>query len=192
MPVLAAGLYLHSFWILVAVIIWTVVNPLVFPKPERVDNWMSRGVLGEQLYFAAGKKLRRDLPTLLNLLNIPVFIGFLYLGYRQELVPMVLAGLLTMTIKFWFIDRMALLATRVGAVTGPADRNAAQGQEKNARLEVIATLLQEKGEITNNDVEALLGVSDATAERYLQEFETSGDIVQVGGTGRSVVYRLKQ
>lgn len=115
MPALAAGLYLHSFWILGAIVIWLIVNPMLFPKPTSVDNWMSKGVLGEKLYFKDGKKLKKDLPTLLNILNVPVFISFVYFGWQQELLPMILAGLLTMTIKFWFIDRMVSLIEREAA-----------------------------------------------------------------------------
>lgn len=109
MPALAVGLYLHSFWILGAVVVWLIINPMIFPKPKSVDNWMSKGVLGEKLYFKDGKKFKKDLPTLLNILNIPVFIAFIYFGWQQELLVMIFAGLLTMTIKFWFIDRMVLL-----------------------------------------------------------------------------------
>lgn len=115
MPVLAAGLYMQNSWILGAVIIWAIINPLVFPKPRSIDNWMSKGVLGEQLYFQEGKKLKRDLPTLLNILNIPVFIAFLYFGWQQELIPLLLSGLLTIVIKFWFIDRMVALYERSAA-----------------------------------------------------------------------------
>lgn len=106
MPALAVGLYLHSFWILGAVVIWLIVNPVLFPKPKRVDNWMSKGVIGEKLYFQDGKKFKKDLPTLLNIVNIPTFIAFMYFSWQQELTAMILAGLLAMTIKFWFIDRM--------------------------------------------------------------------------------------
>ena len=113
MPALAIGLYLHNVWILGAVVIWLVVNPMLFPKPKSVDNWMSKGVLGEQLYYKNGKKLKKDLPTLLNILNIPVFVAFLYFSWQQEVTTMVFAGLLTMTIKFWFIDRMSQLAGEV-------------------------------------------------------------------------------
>lgn len=117
MPVLALGLYLHDFWILGAAVVWMIINPLVFPKPQRVDNWMSKGVLGEQRYYQDGKKLKSDLPTLLNIINVPVFMSFLYFGWQQEFAPMILAGLLTMTIKFWFIDRMARLADEVSRVS---------------------------------------------------------------------------
>lgn len=112
MPALAAGLLLHNFWILGVVVVWLVINPVLFPKPKSIDNWMSKGVLGEQLYFKDGKKFKKDLPTLLNILNIPVFAMFLYFGWQQELVAMVLSGLLTMIIKFWFIDRMVLTYER--------------------------------------------------------------------------------
>lgn len=69
---------------------------------------MSRGVIGEKMYFEVGKKLKRDLPTLLN---IPLFIAFIYYSWQQELVPLILSGLLIMVVKFWFIDRMAQLAS---------------------------------------------------------------------------------
>lgn len=105
-PALAVGLYLHNVWILGAVVIWLIVNPVLFPKPKRVDNWMSKGVVGEKLYFQDGKKFKKDLPTLLNIVNIPTFIAFMYFSWQQELAAMILAGLLTMVIKFWFIDRM--------------------------------------------------------------------------------------
>lgn len=109
MPLLAAGLYFHSYWILGLTIVWLIINPVVFPRPKSVDNWMSKGVIGEKLYFEDGKKLRRDLPTVLNLLNIPLFLMFIYFGWQQELIPLILSGLLIMVVKFWFIDRMVRL-----------------------------------------------------------------------------------
>ena len=43
--------------------------------------------------------------------------------------------------------------------------------------------------ITNNAVEKLLGVSDATATRYLEELEKEGLIKQQGETGKYTYYR---
>ena len=57
-------------------------------------------------------------------------------------------------------------------------------EKKNKILE----LLKDKNKITNNDVEKLLNVSDASATNYLQELENEGKIKQVGKTGRSVFY----
>lgn len=46
-------------------------------------------------------------------------------------------------------------------------------------------------EVTNDDVEKELGVSDATATRYLDALEKQGRIEQIGEKGRFVKYRLK-
>ena len=45
--------------------------------------------------------------------------------------------------------------------------------------------------ITNDEVQELLGVADATATRYLEALEQEGAIVQVGKEGRSVYYKSK-
>jgi hypothetical protein len=116
MPALAFGLYSHNAWVFGGVVLWAIVNPLVFPPPKRVDNWMSKGVLGEQLYYQDGKKFKKDLPTALALLNVPVFAYFMYAGWQQQLIPMILSGLLVMTIKFWFIDRMVFSYERNQAI----------------------------------------------------------------------------
>ncbi len=55
----------------------------------------------------------------------------------------------------------------------------------------ILDLFDGKEEMTNNDVEEFLKVSDSTATRYLDELEKEGKIVQIGRQGRFVKYRLK-
>ena len=57
------------------------------------------------------------------------------------------------------------------------------------RLAKIMTLLETKTQITNDDVEKLLHVSDATATRYLSALKRQGRIIQHGKTGRAVSYR---
>ena len=64
--------------------------------------------------------------------------------------------------------------------------------QKGIRKDIILTLFKSRKTITNSDVEKLLEVSDATATNYLQELEGEGKIIQVGRTGRSVSYKLKQ
>ncbi|MBY0539196.1 winged helix-turn-helix transcriptional regulator [Patescibacteria group bacterium] len=60
---------------------------------------------------------------------------------------------------------------------------------KRVKLDKILTEITKKGSITNNQVEKLLRVSDATATRYLSQLEKEGKIVQVGKTGKSVKYQ---
>jgi len=59
---------------------------------------------------------------------------------------------------------------------------------KRKKLEKIMEALNTKGKITNDEVEKLLHVSDATATRYLSALEKEGKIQQVGKTGKAVEY----
>jgi Fic family protein len=63
--------------------------------------------------------------------------------------------------------------------------------EKEARkrkiMEFFGTSLNH--EATNNEIEELLEISDATATRYLDELEEEGLIKQVGKTGHAVYYK---
>ena len=59
---------------------------------------------------------------------------------------------------------------------------------KRKKLQKILELLNMKSKITNDEVEKLLHVSDATATRYLSLLEKEGKIHQVGKTGAGVVY----
>lgn len=60
--------------------------------------------------------------------------------------------------------------------------------EKAANLEKLKSFIAGKDKITNDEVQALLNVSDATAERYLDEIEHQGLIKQVGKTGIKTYY----
>ena len=52
--------------------------------------------------------------------------------------------------------------------------------------------LRSRGKITNDEVEALLGVSDSTVTVYFDELEEEGKIVQKGESGRGVYYELAE
>ena len=67
-----------------------------------------------------------------------------------------------------------------------------QSTKKAENKEGILEFLQNNKKVTNNDVEKLLGVSDATATRYLNELEKEGKVRQVGTTGKYVYYVLIQ
>jgi Fic family protein len=68
---------------------------------------------------------------------------------------------------------------------------AEQGKKKTENKQKILDFLRENGRIQNNDVEKLAGVSNATAERYLNELEREGKLVQHGKIGQNVFYTLK-
>lgn len=65
-----------------------------------------------------------------------------------------------------------------------------QVKKKEENKEKILEFLKDNEKIINNDIEKLLGVSDATATRYLNELEKEQKIKQIGTVGHAVYYRL--
>lgn len=63
--------------------------------------------------------------------------------------------------------------------------------EKQQHLDKLRDFVENNPEVTNDAVRELLGVSDETAWRYLDELEQSGMIIQTGKTGRSVTYQKR-
>jgi predicted ArsR family transcriptional regulator len=66
-----------------------------------------------------------------------------------------------------------------------------QTVRKDANKQKIMELLKEKGELSNADIRAALGVSARSVVRYLDELEHEGKVEQVGKIGRAVNYRVK-
>ena len=80
------------------------------------------------------------------------------------------------------------------AEAGRENLAAFNAQRDKKEAEALAKILSfdfaqdGKAGITNNDVEKLLGVSDSTAERYLDQLEKQGKLKQMADTGRGVYY----
>lgn len=74
---------------------------------------------------------------------------------------------------------------------GNAGFIAKQMEQKAENKRKILAFVQEHGKIQNNDVEKLAGVSNATAERYLDELEREGKLTQHGTIGQNVFYTPK-
>jgi predicted HTH transcriptional regulator len=68
---------------------------------------------------------------------------------------------------------------------------AKQMEQKSQNKQKILVFVQQNGKIQNNDVEKLAGVSNATAERYLDELENEGKLTQHGTIGQGVFYTLR-
>ncbi len=68
---------------------------------------------------------------------------------------------------------------------------AQQMEQKVENKQKILAFAQEHEKIQNNDVEKLAGVSNATAERYLDELEKEGKLTQHGTIGQNVFYTIK-
>ncbi len=66
-----------------------------------------------------------------------------------------------------------------------------QEKQKQENLQKAREFIKGKDRISNNDIEKLLKISDATTIRYLDDLEKEGLIKQVGKTGQSVYYEVK-
>lgn len=67
-----------------------------------------------------------------------------------------------------------------------------QEREKNEKKEMIIKFIKAEKKMNNEQVEKLVNVSDATAERYLDELEKEGRIRQIGKTGKHVYYKIAE
>jgi hypothetical protein len=117
-----------GWWALVPVglmLVWTIVNPRIFPPPRSFGSWAARGVLGES-YWAARKETpvpsrHRLAPVLLTAVSA---VGFpFWVWGLVSLEPWLTAfGLvIQMGAKLWFFDRMALLYDDMTSSRQPAD-----------------------------------------------------------------------
>jgi len=64
-------------------------------------------------------------------------------------------------------------------------------QKKESRKKQIIERLRQDKKITNDDVQALFGVSHSTATRYFDELQEEGKIEE-SGEGRGTFYVLKK
>jgi hypothetical protein len=116
MPLLTLAIWSRvwiGWWSLVPislVIVWTWINPRLFPPPASLDHWMSRGVLGERIWLADTEgSLAQHHRTVIRATTLIAGSGALvWLGGLIWLdLTATLSGLTaSMLGKLWFIDRM--------------------------------------------------------------------------------------
>jgi Fic family protein len=107
------------------------------------------------------------------------------MNIETNIVILIIAGIIAVALGYWLGKRKSLNETRVKQKSLIEK----QAEEKKLNLEAILGLMESGNQpLTNNHVEQMLGISDATAERYLQELENEGLVRQVGNTGRDVFY----
>jgi len=94
-------------------LIWMFLNPRLFSKPESMENWASKSVLGERVWK---ERSSYDIPRreiiqirILNLIQVlglpPLFWGLYTLDFWMTVTGFVLLTLA----KSWFLDRMVWL-----------------------------------------------------------------------------------
>lgn len=100
----------HWSWALVLLLVlWTWLNPRVFPEPARLTNWMSRGVMGEYLFLHHRDAIAAHHGRAAHILATLSLPGFLVMAWGLWALwweGVVFGCALTVLPKMWFIDRM--------------------------------------------------------------------------------------
>jgi len=93
----------------VLALLWIWLNPRLFAPPRDLDNWASRGVLGERVFLTHADQIaahHKQMARWLSLGSIPGALA-MALGLWWLDAPWTVFGmLLTMLPKIWFVDRM--------------------------------------------------------------------------------------
>ena len=96
----------------------------------------------------------------------------------MNLITIIIIAVIGIVIGYWLARQRRASG---GLIFGQAKR-------KQENKQKILDFLRENRRIQNNDVEKLAGVSNATAERYLDELEKDGKLTQHGTIGQNVFY----
>ena len=68
------------------------------------------------------------------------------------------------------------------------EKQAEEYQKNKQKILSFLATQNAQAQITNDDIQNLIGFSDASAERYLNELEKEGALKQIGKTGVKVYY----
>ena len=100
-------IWTQDWYLLFVLLVFFAVNPILFPEPKSKNNWMSKSILGEEMWTKEGI-LQKDFPTVLNLFNGLFFFILVYGAYSNLLEVTFFSTILSSVFKLWYLDRMVL------------------------------------------------------------------------------------
>ena len=119
LPLLVAAIWSRvwiGWWAVLpcaAVVLWTWLNPRVFPRPRSTDNWASKAVLGERVWLARAKvpvpRHHRTAPHVLSAVSALGAAVLIWGVIALAVWPTLLGAALVYSGKLWFLDRMVWL-----------------------------------------------------------------------------------
>ena len=98
-------IWFQNWYLLIGLLIFFAINPILFPEPKSKNNWMSKSILGEELWTKKGV-IQKDFPTILNLFNGFFFFVLIYGAYKNLLGITVFSTIISSVFKLWYLDRM--------------------------------------------------------------------------------------
>jgi hypothetical protein len=120
LPLMALAVWSREWigwWSLAAfalVLVFMMVNPLLFPPPGSTRNWASKGVFGERIWTERGSvelppQFRSKVLSVTYAIQVAGLAVLAWGLYRLQLLEVVSGLVILQTAKAWFIDRMVLL-----------------------------------------------------------------------------------
>ena len=94
-------------------VIWAWLNPRIVPPPRSLDNWTSKGVLGERVWLNRDvipvPSHHRMVPHLLSVVSGAGMLLALFGAVTFEVWPTLVGIIVVFLGKVWFVDRMVWL-----------------------------------------------------------------------------------
>lgn len=105
-----------GWWSLIPIsvaLLWTWLNPRIFPVPRSTDNWASKAVLGERVWMnrkeVSVPERHRTVPNVLSAVAAAGAVCVVWGVAAFALWPTLLGAALVYLSKLWFLDRMVWL-----------------------------------------------------------------------------------
>lgn len=94
-------------------VLWTWLNPRIFPAPASFDHWTSKAVLGERAWLNRDRVPvpvhHRRMPLILSAVSGIGMLGVLWGVLFFDLCPLLSGTAVVYLGKIWFLDRMVWL-----------------------------------------------------------------------------------
>jgi len=110
-----------EWWALVpiaVVVIWLVINPVIFRPVHQPTAWVSKAVYGERLWLTGRDRVPAAYRAVIRWMIAAALAGFCFIAWglwRLEVWPTIYGATLVIFAQLWRIDRMSLLYEEVQA-----------------------------------------------------------------------------
>lgn len=103
--VIVYAVYQRHWRLLIAALLWAVVNPVLFAPPEIEDAWMTRAVLAERWWLTEQENgtMGVGYPNVCNTGGALASVGALYAAWRRRPASAAVATVAMSGLKLWWL-----------------------------------------------------------------------------------------
>ncbi len=103
-------------------LLWTWLNPRIFPPPASFDHWTSQAVLGERVWLNRDRvpvpPCHRTVPHILSVISGLGMLGVAWGVLSFDPAPLFIGIAVVYLGKLWFLDRMVWIWQDMKDATG--------------------------------------------------------------------------